>query len=35
VHTVHPGADLGWLAEHGKVLDATYRLAGLPSKAVV
>ncbi|WP_441245142.1 nucleotide sugar dehydrogenase [Kitasatospora sp. McL0602] len=35
VHTVHPGADLGWLAEHGKVLDATYRLADLPSKAVV
>ncbi|MER5639322.1 nucleotide sugar dehydrogenase [Kitasatospora sp. NPDC002227] len=35
VHTVHPGADLEWLAEHGKVLDATYRLADLPSKAVV
>ncbi|GAA2138263.1 nucleotide sugar dehydrogenase [Kitasatospora kazusensis] len=35
VHTVHPGSDLGWLAEHGSVLDATYRLAGLPTKAVV
>jgi UDP-N-acetyl-D-glucosamine dehydrogenase len=35
VHTVHPGADLGWLSGLDNVLDATYRLASVPSKAVV
>jgi nucleotide sugar dehydrogenase len=35
VHTVHPGVDLGWLAAQPLVLDATYRLDSVPSKAVV
>lgn len=35
VHTVHPGADLGWLTEQPVVLDATYRLDSVPGKAVV
>lgn len=35
VHTVHPGADLGWLSGLDNVLDATYRLDSVPSKAVV
>ncbi|WP_107118963.1 nucleotide sugar dehydrogenase [Streptomyces bungoensis] len=35
VHTVHPGVDLGWLAGQPLVLDATYRLDSVPSKAVV
>ncbi|MFJ1705028.1 nucleotide sugar dehydrogenase [Kitasatospora sp. NPDC088346] len=35
VHTVHPGTDLGWLTDRPSVLDATYRLTGLPSKAVL
>ncbi|MEU9131494.1 nucleotide sugar dehydrogenase [Kitasatospora sp. NPDC048540] len=35
VHTVHPGADLTWLTGQQNVLDATYRLTGLPTKAVL
>ncbi|MFF4845545.1 nucleotide sugar dehydrogenase [Streptomyces collinus] len=35
VHTVHPGVDLGWLAVQPLVLDATYRLDSVPTKAVV
>ncbi|WP_328914135.1 MULTISPECIES: nucleotide sugar dehydrogenase [unclassified Streptomyces] len=35
VHTVHPGADLAWLDGRVDVLDATYRLAGVPAKAVL
>ncbi len=35
VHTVHPGADLGWLSELGNVLDATYRLDSVPARAIL
>ncbi|WP_370468396.1 nucleotide sugar dehydrogenase [Streptacidiphilus sp. P02-A3a] len=35
VHTVHPGADLSWLAELGNVLDATYRLDSVPARAIL
>ncbi|QMU75559.1 nucleotide sugar dehydrogenase [Streptacidiphilus sp. PB12-B1b] len=35
VHTVHPGADLGWLAELPNVLDATYRLDSVPARAIL
>ncbi|MFJ4677237.1 nucleotide sugar dehydrogenase [Kitasatospora sp. NPDC088783] len=35
VHTVQPGSDLAWLAEQPAVLDATYRLPGVPAKAVL
>ncbi|GAA2823175.1 nucleotide sugar dehydrogenase [Kitasatospora paracochleata] len=35
VHTVHPGSDLGWLTGQSAVLDATYRLTDLPSRAVL
>ncbi|MEU2334027.1 nucleotide sugar dehydrogenase [Streptomyces sp. NPDC006654] len=35
VHTVQPGTDVSWLETQPLVLDATYRLASLPAKAVV
>jgi UDP-N-acetyl-D-glucosamine dehydrogenase len=35
VHTVHPGANLDWLAELGNVLDATYRLDSVPARAIL
>ena len=35
VHTVHPGLDFGWLEHVPLVLDATYRLDGLPDRAFV
>ncbi len=35
VHTRHPTDDLGPLAEHRTVLDATYRLQEVPHRAVV
>ncbi|BAJ27105.1 MULTISPECIES: nucleotide sugar dehydrogenase [Kitasatospora] len=35
VHTVQPGSDLAWLAGREPVLDATYRLSGVPAKAVL
>ncbi|MER5371698.1 nucleotide sugar dehydrogenase [Streptomyces sp. NPDC002553] len=35
VHTVQPGTDVAWLETQPLVLDATYRLASLPAKAVV
>jgi UDP-N-acetyl-D-glucosamine dehydrogenase len=35
VHTVHPTLDYDWLATAPIVLDATYRLAALPDRAVV
>jgi nucleotide sugar dehydrogenase len=35
VHTVHPGEDLAWVAAQPLVLDATYRLDGVPHKAVL
>jgi UDP-N-acetyl-D-glucosamine dehydrogenase len=35
VHTVHPGIDHDWLGKIPIVLDATYRLTGLPDRAVV
>lgn len=35
VHTVHPGADLDWLAGLGNVLDATYRLDSVPARAIL
>lgn len=35
VHTVHPGTHLGWLGRQTDVLDATYRLDGLPHREVV
>ncbi|WP_274563508.1 nucleotide sugar dehydrogenase [Streptomyces spiramyceticus] len=34
VHTVQPGAELGWLVDQPAVLDATYRLDPLKAKAV-
>jgi UDP-N-acetyl-D-glucosamine dehydrogenase len=34
VHTVHPGADLEWLADQKLVLDTTYRL-GIPGRRVL
>ncbi|MGP4043698.1 nucleotide sugar dehydrogenase [Streptomyces sp. 2A115] len=34
VHTVQPGAELEWLADQPAVLDATYRLGPLGTKAV-
>jgi UDP-N-acetyl-D-glucosamine dehydrogenase len=34
-HTLHPGHDHGWMAAHGCVLDATYRLRAAPGRAVV
>ena len=35
VHTVHAGTDLGWLADHSNVLDATYRLDSFPARAIL
>jgi UDP-N-acetyl-D-glucosamine dehydrogenase len=35
VHTVHPHEDVGWLVHHPLVLDATYRLQGVPHAASV
>jgi len=35
VHTVHPGVDLGWLSDLGNVLDATYRLDSVPTRAIL
>lgn len=35
LHTVHPGTDLVWVADHPVVLDATYRFAAAPQRHVV
>lgn len=35
VHTRHPEADLGWLAPHPRVLDATFRLSEAAHREVV
>ena len=35
VHTVHPDADLGWLAGLTTVLDATYRLDSVPARSIL
>lgn len=35
LHTVHPGADLAWVADHPVVLDATYRFAAAPQRHVL
>jgi UDP-N-acetyl-D-glucosamine dehydrogenase len=35
VHTTHPEEDVAWLAEHALVLDATFRLTGVPHREVV
>ncbi|MFJ8538278.1 nucleotide sugar dehydrogenase [Streptomyces sp. NPDC093591] len=35
VHTMQPGAELGWLADQPAVLDATHRLDPLKAKAVL
>ncbi|MGN6635084.1 MAG: nucleotide sugar dehydrogenase [Oryzihumus sp.] len=35
VHTLHPGTQLDWLGRQTDVLDATYRLEGVPHREVV
>lgn len=35
VHTDQPGSDLGWLADHEIVLDATFRLDDLPQSVAL
>jgi nucleotide sugar dehydrogenase len=35
VHTLHSGLDYDWLARHPMVLDATYRAAQIPDRAVL
>jgi UDP-N-acetyl-D-glucosamine dehydrogenase len=35
VHTAHPQEDFTWLAEQELVLDATFRLTGVPHREVV
>ncbi len=33
-HTLHPGFDYGWIAQHPRVLDATYQLQGVPHRVL-
>jgi UDP-N-acetyl-D-glucosamine dehydrogenase len=35
VHTAHPGADAGWVADCPRVLDATYQFDAAPHRSVV
>lgn len=35
VHTVHPNVDHGWIANVPTVLDASYRMAGVPHRALL